>query len=424
MAFTDALVDHADVSVVMVDRGTGRWALATRTLSSGSQASSFYGVASTLLGGGSLQHDGPEPACTSGRPRRNLRVLRTVLRTRSRLRKVCFYPNCDYSADVVSRVSMASQGARRRRIVDARYLSPSIPATTPPPYGIADGVTAVPVNDLVTLGGAPSEYVIAGSGKTATDACIWLLDNGVDPGAICWVRPRDPWMLNRAVVQPDPVLFIGTAADIMEAAAAASAADDVFFQLRTPACRARPVRDSRDGKIAALAHGAGSAALIGRVVQLGHLRHVQPGRLVSPGRGRHRPGRRGRALRRPGLSHPPLVPVWSTRAILAAHRITFACFGGAGRLRRGDARGRRGEEPALPACAVLQHNRRLGAPGCSAVRRRPSPLTPPSGTGPTVRSTRTRPPELAGSAAVTAAQERLARRGAGHGQAAQLAGMA
>ena len=59
------------------------------------------------------------------------------------------------------------------------------------------------------------QYVIVGSGKTATDACIWLLDNGVDPDAICWVRPRDPWMLNRAVVQPDPAVFIGMAADTL-----------------------------------------------------------------------------------------------------------------------------------------------------------------------------------------------------------------
>ncbi len=91
------------------------------------------------------------------------------------------------------------------------------------------------VNDLVHLGGAPSQYVIVGSGKTATDACIWLLDNGVDPGAICWVRSREPWMLNRAAVQPDPVVFLGTAAAIMRAAAAASTADDVFFQLEDAA---------------------------------------------------------------------------------------------------------------------------------------------------------------------------------------------
>jgi hypothetical protein len=46
---------------------------------------------------------------------------------------------------------------------------------------------------------APSQFVVVGSGKTATDACIWLLALGVAPDAICWVRPRDPWMMNRAV---------------------------------------------------------------------------------------------------------------------------------------------------------------------------------------------------------------------------------
>ena len=60
--------------------------------------------------------------------------------------------------------------------------------------------------------------MIVGSGKTATDACVWLLDSGVDPDSICWVRPREPWMFDRAVVQPDPAVFIGMAADIMEAA--------------------------------------------------------------------------------------------------------------------------------------------------------------------------------------------------------------
>ena len=127
-----------------------------------------------------------------------------------------FYPNCDYLGDgrFVSRLSGKRYEVRgTARVVDARYLSPEIPATTPPPFGVADGVHVVAVNDLVKLGGAPSQYVIVGSGKTATDACIWLLDNGVDPDAICWVRPREPWMLNRAVVQPDPAVFIGMAAD-------------------------------------------------------------------------------------------------------------------------------------------------------------------------------------------------------------------
>ena len=51
------------------------------------------------------------------------------------------------------------------------------------------------------------------------------------PDRIVWVRPRDPWMLNRAVVQPDPVVALGLAADTMAAAASAESLDDLFLRL-------------------------------------------------------------------------------------------------------------------------------------------------------------------------------------------------
>ena len=117
------------------------------------------------------------------------------------------------------------------RVVDARYLAPSIPAEKPPPFAVAADAHVLPVNDLARLEEAPSQYVIVGSGKTATDACIWLLARGVDPDAICWVRPRDPWMLNRAVVQPDPAIFLGMGADTMQAARHATSLDDLFLRL-------------------------------------------------------------------------------------------------------------------------------------------------------------------------------------------------
>ena len=69
------------------------------------------------------------------------------------------------------------------RVVDARYLAPEIPAETPAPFGVADGVRVVPVNELARSDEAPSQFVIVGSGKTATDACIWLLDNGSRSGS-------------------------------------------------------------------------------------------------------------------------------------------------------------------------------------------------------------------------------------------------
>ncbi len=46
-----------------------------------------------------------------------------------------------------------------------------------------------------------------------------------------WVRPREPWMLNRAVVQPDPAVALGLAADTMAAAADAESLDDLFLRL-------------------------------------------------------------------------------------------------------------------------------------------------------------------------------------------------
>ena len=87
-----------------------------------------------------------------------------------------------------------------------------------------DSGTVIPVGELVSLNETPSQYVVVGSGKTATDAIVWLLGNGVDPDAICWVRPREPWMLNRAVVQPDPAAFTGMVADVVESAASAGVA--------------------------------------------------------------------------------------------------------------------------------------------------------------------------------------------------------
>ena len=62
MAFTDALIDHADVHVTLVDRrfaASGHWQDAYPFVQL-HQASLFYGVASTVLGNGTVQPRGPE----------------------------------------------------------------------------------------------------------------------------------------------------------------------------------------------------------------------------------------------------------------------------------------------------------------------------------------------------------------------------
>src|SRR5690242_21538457 len=77
-----------------------------------------------------------------------------------------------------------------------------VPATEPPPFSVADGVTCIPVGELTKISTAPAGYVIVGAGKTAMDAVCWLLDRGTAPSAITWIRPRDSWLLNRKNFQP------------------------------------------------------------------------------------------------------------------------------------------------------------------------------------------------------------------------------
>ncbi|MEV6487912.1 FAD/NAD(P)-binding protein [Actinoplanes sp. NPDC051633] len=341
MAFTDALLDRADVRVVMVDRryGVGGHWLDAYPFVRLHQASAFYGVASTLLGGGRIQASGPEAGLheRATAPEVCAYYARVLHERMVGPGKVAFYPNCDYLGDgqFVSRLSGRRYEVRgRARVVDARYLAPQIPAVTPAPFGVADGARVVAVNDLVKLGGAASQYVIAGAGKTATDACIWLLDNGVDPGAICWVRPRDPWMLNRAVVQPDPAVFIGMAADTVEAAAGAASPDDMFLRLEEAGVMLRIDRSVTPtmAKTPTLAQWElDRLRTIDHVVRLGHLKHVESGRLVlSEGEVAIADDAVVVHCAAPGLQYRPLVPIWGTEAItLQPIRSGFPCFGAA-----------------------------------------------------------------------------------------------
>jgi hypothetical protein len=341
MAFTDALIANADVGVAVVDRRHnvgGHW-LDAYSFVRLHQASAFYGVASTLLGAGTVQADGPEAGLQERATAPEIcayyvRVLQTRMLASG---KVAFYPNCEYISDrqFVSRLSRQRyEVGGRCRVVDANYLSPRIPADTPAPFGVADGARVVAVNELVRLEEAPSQYVIVGAGKTATDACIWLLSNGVNPDSICWVRPRDPWMLNRAVLQPDPAVFIGMAADTFQAAAEASSADDLFLRLETAGVMLRIDRSVTPtmAKTPTLATWElERLRTIDNVVRLGHIRHVEPGRLVLDDD--------DVAISKDalivhcaasGLRYRPLVPIWGSDAItLQPIRAGFPCFGAA-----------------------------------------------------------------------------------------------
>ncbi len=343
MAFTDALVDHADVHVTLVDRrgaAGGHWLDAYRFVQL-HQASLFYGVASTVLGNGGVQESGPEAGLQERATQSEiLAYYAEVLRRLERSGRVTFLSGSEHAAEgsshrVVSRESGESTLVRvRRRVVDATYLSPTIPATTPAPFGVADGAAVVAVNELPRMVAAPRRFVIVGSGKTATDGIVWLLSNGVQPDRIVWVRPREPWMLNRAVVQPDPAIALGLAADTMAAAIDVQSVDELFLGLE--ACGAMLRLNSDVVPTMAKAPTLGTWELdllrtIEQVVRLGHLKGVSSTTATFEG---------GSIALAPdslvvhcaasGLRYPPVVPIFGADAIrLQTIRAGFPCFGAA-----------------------------------------------------------------------------------------------
>jgi hypothetical protein len=344
MAFTDSVIDHADVDVILVDRRHapgGHWQDAYPFVQL-HQASLFYGVASTELGTRQIQEVGPESGLHERARRAEIQAYYDDILHRRLLRsgRVRFLSGSEHRTDgsshvVTSRVSGEPVEVRvRRRVVDATYLAPTVPATSPPPFGVADDASVIPVGALADLTKAPSAYVIVGSGKTATDAIVWLVRNGVAPDRLTWIRPRDPWMLNRASVQPDPAVAIGLAADTMEAAVGAASIDEVLLRLEDTGSMLRIDRAVVPTMAKAPTLATWELDLlrtVEHVVRLGHIHHVSSTEIVMD-RGTVALPRDAVVVHcaASGLPNPPMVPIWSPERIrLQTIRAGFPCFNAA-----------------------------------------------------------------------------------------------
>ena len=341
MAFTDALIDHADVHVTLVDRrhaAGGHWQDAYPFVQL-HQASLFYGVASTVLGGGEVQQRGPEAGLQERARRAEIQAYYDDVLHRRFLGsgRVAFLGGSELHTDgaahsVTSRVSGETVEVDvQRRVVDATYISPTIPATTAPPFGVDADAAVVAINELGDRAGAASSYVIVGSGKTATDGIVWLLANGVVSDRIVWIRPRDPWMLNRAVVQPDPVVALGLAADTMACAEEAETLDDLFLRLEAAGVMLRIDRGVVPTMAKAPTIGGWEIDLlrtVENVVRLGHITHVSRRQIVLEGGSVPLPpGALVVHCAASGLQNPPMVPVWGPDKIrLQTIRAGFPCF--------------------------------------------------------------------------------------------------
>lgn len=250
----------------------------------------------------------------------------------------------------------------RRRVVDARYLEASIPATHSASSEVAPSARFIPVNDLPAAAESATSYAVLGSGKTAADACNWLLENDIDAARICWIRPRDAWFNDRRHFQPlDQVRAImeGISLDA-EAAAQAVDVDDLFERLEDAGRFARIDRSIP----ATMYHGTMLSAgevealrQIENVVRLGRVRRIDADRTVlergeiatSPDvlRGLH--GARPEQCSGDGglPARPDRAPAGQVPLAALQRRTDRRYRGPPGRRRR--------EEPAVPTAPLPEH---------------------------------------------------------------------
>jgi hypothetical protein len=141
-------------------------------------------------------------------------------------------------------------------------------------------------------------------------------------------------MLDRAVVQPDPALALGMAADIMAAAAAAESLDDMFLRLEAAGVLLRVDRDVTPTMAKAPTLGRwelDQLRSIEHVVRLGHVQRVTRRQIVLEyGSVPRPPGSVVVHCAASGLRYPRLVPIWSPDMIrLFTIRAGFPCFNAA-----------------------------------------------------------------------------------------------
>jgi hypothetical protein len=240
MAFADAMLTHSDASMIIIDRRHkpgGLWNDAYSFVRLHGPAA-YYGVNSEKLGSELVEEvglnrglyelaSGPELAAYFDN------VMRKRLLPSGR---VTYLPLSEYKDGVVT--SQASGETIRvratKRLVDATYADTRQPNTHAPSFSVGDGVRCITPNVLPQHAEPDAPYVVIGAGKTAMDTVTWLLEKGVVPERITWVRPRDAWVLNRKNVQPMYNFFaqIFTARAIeLEAARDATSIEDLFQRL-------------------------------------------------------------------------------------------------------------------------------------------------------------------------------------------------
>ena len=241
MAFADVLLAETDAKIIIVDKYAkpgGHWNVAYPFVNL-HQPSQFYGVSSRELSNGRIDEVGLNKGLfhmASGAEVSAYfdEVMQATFLPSGRVQ---YFPLCEYKGDYKFSSMLTGEDYEvkvNKKLVDATYLKTSVPATHTPNFSVAEGVHFMPINDLTKISAPSKGFVVIGGGKTGIDACLWLLENRVNPDYITWIISRDAWLIDRKTAQPTAAFFeksIGNQANQFEAVAQATSITDMFDKL-------------------------------------------------------------------------------------------------------------------------------------------------------------------------------------------------
>jgi NAD(P)-binding Rossmann-like domain len=292
LAFIDTLISESNATVVVVDRNDrpgGHWTTAYPFVRL-HQPSAYYGVNSRNLGTDTIDQDGLNAGYYELASGAEVcayfdAVMRQHLLPTGR---VTYLPMSEYLGDGRIRTLAGDEiGVTAGRVVTS-HVEIVVPSMRSPSYAV-DGVDCVPPNDLPRIREARNRYVVVGAGKTAMDACTWLLRHGIPAQRLTWIKPRDSWILDRAAVQPGSQFAKRVLRDFSSQLAAVHEAEslpDLFDRLETKGCLMR-IDQSVEPTMyrCAILSQAELDALRGidDVVRMGHIKSIEPGRITLEG---------------------------------------------------------------------------------------------------------------------------------------------
>jgi hypothetical protein len=290
LAFIDTLVTETDATVVVVDRHDqpgGHWTVAYPFVRL-HQPSAYYGVNSRNLGYDTIDETGINAGYYELAGGAEVcayfdAVMRQQLLPTGR---VTYLPMSEYLGDGRVRTLGGEDIEVVARRVVTSHVEIIVPSMRRPSYAVADGVDCVPPNDLPRMRNGRDRYVVVGAGKTAMDACLWLLRHGIAPQRLTWIKPRDSWMLDRAAVQPGSQFAKRVLRDFayqLSAVQEAESLPDLFERLEAKGSLQRidPSVEPTMYRCAIVSQAElTELRRIEDVVRMGHVQAIEPGQIT------------------------------------------------------------------------------------------------------------------------------------------------